>query len=412
MRYQVAVVGAGMVGATLAAILGQKGIRVALVEEQPARSEVAWPEFDLRVSAVTKASQRIFEALDAWSGMLARRVSPYREMHVWDAAGTGSIHFDSADLGEPDLGHIIENRVLVAALEERLAALESVDWFRPAAVSAMERTAESIHLGLQNERIEAKLVVGADGARSRIRQLAGLACVGRDYAQQALVATVRTEKGHGETAWQRFLPGGPLAFLPLLNGFSSIVWSAPSRRAQELLGMEAEEFATALARAFEERLGTVQWVGPRATFPLRRQHVLQYVKPQVALVGDAAHTIHPLAGQGVNLGLLDAASLAQVLTEAIAGGRDAGDFRVLRRYERWRKGQNLATEALMDGFKRLFGTSVQPIPLMRGIGMNLTDASGPVKRSIMRLAMGLKGDLPALARGGAAALPESTLSEY
>ena len=176
--------------------------------------------------------------------------------------------------------------------------------------------------------------------------------------------------------------------------------------------MEAEEFATALARAFEERLGTVQWVGPRATFPLRRQHVVQYVKPRVALVGDAAHTIHPLAGQGVNLGLLDAASLAQVLTEAIAGGRDAGDFRVLRRYERWRKGQNLATEALMDGFKRLFGTSVQPIPLMRGIGMNLTDASGPVKRSIMRLAMGLQGDLPALARGGAAALPGSSVPEH
>ncbi len=400
MSYQVVVVGASMVGATLATALGLRGHRVALVEAQAARPEPAWTEFDLRVSAVTRASQRIFEVLGAWPGMVSRRVSPYREMHVWDAAGPGSIHFDSADLGEPYLGHIIENRVMVAALEERLAGLEHVHCYRPASVSALARTADGITLTLQDDRIEARVVVGADGARSRVRELAGMSCVGVDYAQQALVATVRTAKGHQETAWQRFLPGGPLAFLPLLDGYSSIVWSAPSQRVQELLAMETDDFAVALSDAFGRRLGTVDWIGPRAAFPLRRQHTTQYVQPRLALAGDAAHTIHPLAGQGVNLGLLDAAALAEVLSEAIGAGRDPGDFRVLRRYERWRKGHNLGTEALMDGFKRLFGTGSVPVSLVRGIGMNLTDVAGPLKRSIMRRAMGLQGDLPAMARAG------------
>ncbi len=400
MTYQVAVVGASMVGATLAAALGQRGHRVALVEAQPARPESAWAEFDLRVSAVTRASQRIFEVLCAWPGMVSRRVSPYREMRVWDAAGPGSIHFDSADLGEPYLGHIIENRVMVAALEERLADLENVHWYRPASVSALEQSADGVVLTLDHDRIKARVVVGADGARSRVRELAGLSCVGADYGQQALVATVRTEKGHHETAWQRFLPGGPLAFLPLLDGYSSIVWSAPSWRVHELMAREADDFAVTLADAFGRRLGAVDWVGPRAAFPLRRQHAAQYVQPRLAVAGDAAHTIHPLAGQGVNLGLLDAAALAEVLCEAIDAGKDPGDFRVLRRYERWRKGHNLATEALMDGFKRLFGTGSVPISLLRGLGMNLTDFAAPLKRPIMRLAMGLQGDLPAMARAG------------
>ena len=163
--------------------------------------------------------------------------------------------------------------------------------------------------------------------------------------------------------------------------------------------MSDDKFAVALAEAFGRRLGDVSWVSPRAAFPLRRQHATHYVQPRLALVGDAAHTIHPLAGQGVNLGLLDAAALAEVLGEAVAAGKDVGDFRVLRRYERWRKGHNLATQALMDAFKHVFGVSGGPVPLVRGMGMNLTDAAGPVKRSIMRMAMGLQGDLPAMARG-------------
>ncbi len=387
-----------MVGSALACALAIRGIRVALIEAIPSSLESEWADFDLRVSAVTRASQRIFETLGAWAGMVSRRVSPYREMHVWDAVGRGSIHFDSADIGEPNLGHIIENRVMVAALEQRLAGLPAVDWFRPASVLGLERNPDRVFLSLDGATIEANLVVGADGARSRVRELSDLTVTGSDYGQEALVATVKTENGHRETAWQRFLPGGPLAFLPMLDGYSSIVWSAPSERVHELLAMDSDDFAVVLADAFERRLGAVDWVGPRAAFPLRRQHADHYVGPRVALAGDAAHTIHPLAGQGANLGLLDAAALAEALVDAIAAGKDPGDFRVLRRYERWRKGHNLMTEMLMDGFKRLFGTDNPPVSRVRSLGMNLTDVAGPVKRSLIRLAMGLQGDLPTMAR--------------
>ncbi len=398
MTYPVAVVGASMVGSALACALGLRGIRVALIEALPSSAESEWANFDVRVSAVTRASQRIFETLGAWAGMASRRVSPYREMHVWDAVGRGSIHFDSADIGEPNLGHIIENRVMVAALEQRLAGLQAVDWFRPASILGLERNPDRVLLSLDGATVEANLVVGADGARSRVRELSGLTVTGSDYGQEALVATVKTERWHRETAWQRFLPGGPLAFLPMLDGYSSIVWSAPSERVHELLAMDTDDFAVVLADAFERRLGAVSWVGPRAAFPLRRQHAEHYVGPRVALVGDAAHTIHPLAGQGANLGFLDAAALAEVLSEAITAGKEPGEFRVLRRYERWRKGHNLMTEMLMDGFKQLFGTDSPPVSRVRSLGMNLTDMAGPVKRSLIRLAMGLQGDLPTMAR--------------
>jgi len=400
VRFQVAIVGAGMVGSTLACALASRGFRVALVEAGLPVPESQWPAFDMRVSAITRASERIFRSLDVWEGMSARRVSPYREMHVWDAGGLGAIHFDSADIGEPTLGHIVENRVTVAALEARLAGLEGVTWRRPARIVGMARGDGETRLELDDGGLTAELVVGADGVRSRVRELAGIAVAGADYGQQALVATVRTEKPHRETAWQRFLPGGPLAFLPLLDGYSSIVWSAPPGQVQTLLSQDDEAFCLSLTEAFEARLGAVEWVGPRAAFPLRHQHAENYVQPGLALVGDAAHAIHPLAGQGVNLGLLDAASLAEVLAAARDQGRGAGERRVLRRYERWRKGHNLATEAIMGGFKRLFGSQAPLVPTVRGLGLKLTDAAVPAKRIIMRRAMGLQGDLPAMARGG------------
>jgi 2-octaprenylphenol hydroxylase len=391
-----------MVGGALSCDLVRRGFEVAVVEASQPPSEDDWEGFDLRVSAISRSSERIFRSLGAWQGMCARRVSPFREMHVWDSGSHGSIHFDSADIGEPLLGHIIENRVVVAALEDRLAELDGVTWYRPSRLLTLERRGRTLHLGLDSVEIEADLVVGADGAGSRVRSLAGMPCAVRDYGQRGLVATVKTALGHAETAWQRFLPTGPLAFLPLTGGYSTIVWSAPSELVEALLARDEEDFRTALADAFEGRLGTVEWVGERAAFSLRRQHAQAYVQPGIALVGDAAHTVHPLAGQGANLGLLDAACLAEMLADARTRGRTAGELAPLRRYERWRKGHNLAMQAAMDGFKGLFGSPLAPLRLARGIGLNLTDGVVPAKRMFMRLAMGLAGDLPAIARHGEA----------
>jgi 2-octaprenylphenol hydroxylase len=355
---------------------------------------------DLRVSAITCASQRIFAAVGAWESRIAQRISPFRKMRVWDASGSGQIHFDSAALGEPLLGWIIENSVIQNALLERARQFPNVILYCPAALALASRREHDVHMQLQDGReLCARLLVGADGASSRVRHWAGVDITGWDYAQRAVVATVSTEKFHEETAWQRFLPTGPVAFLPLYDGQCSIVWSTTPARADHLLTIDAATFALELAEASEWCLGAVTAVGPRKAFPLRLQYAQAYVKPRIALVGDAVHVVHPLAGQGVNLGLLDAAALAEVLLEAVAADRDIGSLKVLRRYERWRKGENLLMLGVLDSFKRLFGSSLPPVRWLRNLGLNLTDAAEPIKNLIASRAMGLVGDLPRLARG-------------
>ena len=388
-----------MVGATLACALGQTSLRVALVDRQAPLIHWEDPEYDLRVSAITRASQRIFESLGVWSGMQARRVSPFREMHVWDAAGKGAIHFDCADLGEPTLGHIIENRVITAALHERLAALP-VDIIAPAQLQRLAWDADYMYLEQEDgDLIAGRLMVGADGSNSWVRGQAGISVRGWDYEQHALVATVKPARFHQETAWQRFLPDGPLAFLPLENGYCSIVWSTRGEHARTLLDLPEDAFAQELEAAFDSQLGPIEWVGARAAFPLRFMRANAYVRPRLALVGDAAHTIHPLAGQGVNLGLTDAAALAEVLSEAHAARQNIGSIAVLRRYERWRNADNQAMLAAVDGFKRLFGSDLSLVRWVRNLGLNLTHTVLPIKNLLMRHAMGISGEMPKLARG-------------
>lgn len=394
----VAIIGGGMVGATLACGLGQLGVRVALVEERPWPEPVPDAEYHFRVSALTRASEHILRSYGVWQQMAQGRMGQFREMHVWDAAGSGAIHFDSADVGEPTLGYIIENRVIQSALEARLQCLDSVTWFRPARLYSLVCGAEQVRLQLDHTELRALLVVGADGSESAVRRRAGISSSVHGYGQQALVATVRTEGGHQQTAWQRFLPNGPLAFLPLPGDYSSIVWSTTSTAAAELSHMEPARFASELARALESRLGAITWVGPRAAFSLRSLRAHHYVQHRVALIGDAAHTIHPLAGQGVNLGFLDAAVLAEVLAMARARDWDLGCMTGLRRYERWRKGHNLLMHAAMDGLRWLFGSTLLPVRIARNLGLRITDGARPVKRLIMLHAMGLVGDLPAAAR--------------
>ena len=398
--YDLVIAGGGMVGSTRACALSDADLKIALLESAPLEHIRPGAESDLRVSAVNRASQRIFVAVGAWSGMTAWRVSPFRNMRVWDAGGFGQIHFDSATLGEPLLGWIIENRVIQYALLERVRQLPAVELLCPAALeTAWPEDAGGWRVRLTDGReFTTRLLVGADGAQSKVRELAEIDTRGWSYHQKALVANVRAAEPHQETAWQRFLPTGPLAFLPLHDGRCSIVWSTTPEQADQLLALDEYNFAQALTEAFERRLGEIVQVGPRGAFPLRLQHARAYVKPGLALIGDAAHVVHPLAGQGVNLGLLDAATLAEVLLDGLAAGHEVGALRVLRRYERWRKSDNLPMLGIMDGFKRLFGNSLPPVRLLRNLGLNLTDAAGPLKNAMARRAMGLEGDLPKLAR--------------
>lgn len=397
LDYDIAIIGGGMVGATLACALGGSRLRVAVVEPVAAPRQFPAGDFDIRVSAITRATQNVFAAIGAWDGMAARCVQPYEAMHVWDACGSGAIHFDCTELGEPDLGHIIENRVILAALLDRLASFGNIDFLCPASATGMQLGEDAAQLFLADGRIiAAKLLVGTDGTTSWVREQAGIDSTGWAYDQTAVVATVKTSQHHQNAAWQRFLPSGPLAFLPLPEGYSSIVWSTSHAQAEVLRTLPSAQFLDELQLAFGDALGRMESVGPRGAFPLRLQHADRYVLPRLALAGNAAHALHPLAGQGLNIGILDAAALVEVLLSA--GRKDIGSLALLRRYERWRKGDNIAMVGAMDVFKRLFSNDTAPLVQLRNAGLAMADRLGPVKNFFVRRGMGLAGDLPRLAR--------------
>jgi 2-octaprenylphenol hydroxylase len=408
-HYDIIIVGGGVVGATFAAALGATPLRVALIDAREPQAFDPEGPVDLRVYALSHASQRILAGVEAWPTVAAHRMSPYREMHVWDTTGGGAIHFDSAAIGEPDLGSIVEDGLLHYALRQRLAALDNVELIDSAEIATLNLTADTMHVTLANgDSLHGRLVVGADGVNSTVRTLAGLTTRRWQYDQLGVVAAVRTEKPHRQTAWQCFMPDGVLAFLPLSDGRSSIVWSADQAKADSLLGLPDEAFCEAVGRASDKMLGGVLESGPRASFPLRSQYAFDYVQPRLALIGDAAHCVHPLAGQGLNLGLLDAAALAEVLQQALSERRDIGDYRVLRRYARWRKGDNLAMLTVLDGFKRLFNNRSLALRLARNAGLNIFDRAPPLKNTIMRRAMGLAGDLPKMAHETLTATTDSS----
>ncbi len=397
--YDVVIQGGGMAGLALAAALIPSGLEVAVLESRRLRRWRPGGEPELRVSALTVASERILRNLGAWESMRRAPLSPFDAIEVHDSESGAFLKFDGADIGISHLGHIVENVLTQTALYDRVAVANNIQLFNPAAIAELRpQRSDRLELLLEDgRRIATRLLVGADGAGSAVRQAADIACERVGYGQVAIVGVIRCQRPHGQVARQRFLPGGPLALLPLADGRCSIVWSVPEGEHERLLGLSPEHFCAELTAASDAMLGEVLTVGERAGFALARQHAERYIAPRVALIGDAAHTIHPLAGQGINLGLLDAASLAQVIEQAAASGRDIGSMAVLRRYERWRKGENLLMQRAMDGFHLLFANRNPLLVGLRGLGLELTQRLPPVKMLYMHYAMGTGGDLPALA---------------
>lgn len=405
---QIVIVGGGPVGACIASLLARaprmKADRILLVEARLPSPPPAAGEVDLRVFAISRATERILMACGAWDALDRRFVAPYERMCVWDhdsrPDGPSAIHFDSADVGEPNLGYIVENRRLQWALFQSARELGVV--VENAALQGLAADAAGVTVTLSTGRaVRPELVIAADGVDSPTRQALGVE-LNDSALGQAIVTHVRTERSHARTAWQRFLASGPVALLPLHDGRSSVVWSTTPPLAQQLVAQPDEEFCNALEEATDSILGRVTACSARANFPLRSGSASAYTGPGWALVGDAAHSVHPLAGQGVNLGFLDCAALAQVLAEAQGSGETIaghlGDHRVLRRYERWRKGENFAMLTALEGLNGLFSNDSTVLSLARRAGLTAVNRLAPVKRVFMRRALGLQGDLPRIVR--------------
>ncbi|MCC5860316.1 MAG: FAD-dependent monooxygenase [Gammaproteobacteria bacterium] len=385
----VIIVGGGPVGLALAALLGRAGRhRVLLLD---ARADFTRPAgIDPRVYALSRASQYLLDRCGAWDALADQHAWPYLRMEVWDGARprhpARTLVFDAAELAQPDLGHIVENARLEQALRDAALACEDVRLRTGTRAEALELGASgAVIITAQGERLQAGLVVAADGAGSRLRTLAGIDVQQRDYRQRAIVTHVVTEQSHAQTAWQRFLATGPVALLPLGDGRCSVVWSADDALADELLAMPDDTFAAALGEASEHVLGRISAPEPRISLPLRRLHARAYTARRFVLVGDAAHVVHPLAGQGANLGLADAAMLGECLDV----GDDPGERRGLRRYERARKADNLAMLAGLEALQRVFALRSEPLAGLRADGVGLVQRARPLKQRLMRRALGV-----------------------
>jgi 2-polyprenylphenol 6-hydroxylase len=401
--FDIVVVGGGMVGLCFAALAAQDarlaGLRIAILE--PSAPQAPDPGvLDLRVSALSRASERILQAAGAWPA-IAGHAGAYSAMVVWDAASRAdawdALRFSAAETAEPDLGHIVENRrVQWALLESR--ALRAVTIMR-CGLEALDFEADAARVRLgDGRRLACALVVGADGGNSRTRELCGIGRGGWSYGQSAVVAHLRCARPHRDTAWQRFLPDGPLALLPLRDGRVSLVWTTTPDGADELLAAAPAAFAARVTEASDRVVGALEPDSERAAYPLALWHAREYVRPRLALVGDAAHTIHPLAGQGVNLGFLDAAALVQVLAEA-ASGAEPFASRVLGRYARWRRSENSLMLGATDTLNRLFGERSVAIATVRRLGLSLVGRQPLLRRALVARALGLTGDLPRVALG-------------
>jgi 2-octaprenylphenol hydroxylase len=404
--FDVVVVGGGPVGACAAALLvaGSAGntppLRVCVLEPHRPKPPPELSPLEPRVVAVSRASERILKSAGAWDRILGPRVAPYERMRIWhesdSPSSSGALVFDAADSGEPNLGYIVENRLLQAALLDAFA--ESGGRIESAELRDLHCGADGVSVATSTGTLNAKLVVGADGAKSAVRESVGLTADVADFNETAIVATVATERPHENTAWQRFMRNGTLAFLPLADGTSSIVWSADNPLASDLVNKSIVDFEIELNRASDLALGTTRMISDRIAFPLKRLSAHRYVAHRCALIGDAAHVVHPLAGQGVNLGLLDAAALAQLVLEARREREDPGASGVLRRYERWRKSEVAFMSTAISAFDRFLAHGSGPLSKLAQRGLGWVNRSQEIKRFFVSRALGVAGELPRSAR--------------
>jgi 2-polyprenylphenol 6-hydroxylase len=385
----VAVVGGGMVGAATALALARAGFSTALLEAQAPVPWNADAEVDLRVVGLAPSSIALLDDMDVWTSIRQARAGSYTHMHVWDAENGAAIDFDATSEGRDKLGYIVENSLVQWSLWQALEAA-GVRRLCPAQVQGFEAREDRIQLELADGgTLAAGLLVAADGAASPLRQLAGIGTRGRDYAQRAVVAHVVTERPHENTAWQRFLRSGPLALLPLGDGRSSLVWSLPEAEAQRILALDDQAFLDELGLASDFRLGRMLATTKRAAFPLKLQLAERYQADRFVLLGDAAHAVHPLAGQGVNLGLRDVTELRDTLLSARRAGRDIGAAHVLRRYARRRRSADTLDALGFDALARIYAWQSPPLVAARGVGVRLLDRLAPLKRHISEHAAGL-----------------------
>jgi len=392
-QVDVLVVGGGMVGLTFANALKDSGLRVVVIERAEAKPFESLG-MDCRVSAIVLGNQRILEGLGAWQ-YLQDDAQPMRSMKIWDDQHAGGIRFDAEEIGNDALGYLMENSRLQAALKRSLLHSDTVQYLCPARIEAIEWLSDAVHITLDDgQRLSAPLIVGADGGRSWLREQADIGVYARDYEQQGIVANVRPLIAHHGTAFQRFTPSGPLAMLPMKDGLCSIVWSQFNEEAEQLMALDDVGFLEALNMTFGPVLGRIEAVGKRAAFPLKAQLAMHVVRPRLALIGDAAHSIHPLAGLGVNLGLRDAMVLAQEIVDAKKYGEDWGELSVLNRYMKLRMPDILTVMGSMESFHRLFTSELPSLPWLRGMGMKAMGNAGVLKYLLMKNSAGLNLPVP------------------
>ncbi len=386
-----------MAGLTLAALLARGEQRhrmtIRIIDAGMRPQFNAGDDLALRVSAVATGSAAVYRALGVWETIAAIRACPIREMRVWDAArrpgGPDTLHFDAAEFALAELGHIVENVLVQDVLLAELDRLGiEVAFETPLADLRTENERCNLQMP-DGKQLGCDLLVGADGVNSMVRRSAGIPATSWRYPQSAFVTHLVPQDPHRNIAWQRFLPDGPLALLPLADGRVSIVWSTTPDHASAVMAASDAELGQRVTEASDGALGVLTAAGPRATFPLKAQYATAYVRPGVVLIGDAAHSIHPLAGQGANLGIADARQLSRVITRAIAEGEHPGDWPVLRRYERSRKGANQAMLYFVDGLNRLFSSPSEPVSALRSAGMRLFNRSGPIRRRAVATALGV-----------------------